>query len=215
MKQDKQTQMPKKVKNKRRRKALRIMLILFCLGLAAYAGLVGYVYYMETHVPEPSDYDSIIVLGAEVKENGEPSVQLQWRLDKALEMYNLREVPIVACGAQGPKEPRPEGEVMRDVLIAGGVAVDKVYAEITSFNTAQNLANAKEILDDIGCHKPLIVTSDYHLPRALAIAEDVGLEAQGVGAPCRPGIGFWLKNHMREALAWGKYWGIKYVGLPL
>ena len=70
-------------------------------------------------------------------------------------------------------------------------------------------------LQEKGCQKPLIVTSDYHLPRALAIARDAGLEAQGAGSPCRPEWNYWLKNHMREALAWVKYWGVKYLGLKL
>ena len=61
----------------------------------------------------------------------------------------------------------------------------------------------------------MIVTSDYHLPRALQIAGDAGIAAQGAGSLCRPEWNFWLQNHMREALSWVKYWGIKYLGLPL
>ena len=49
----------------------------------------------------------------------------------------------------------------------------------------------------------IVVTSDYHLPRALAIARDAGLEVQGIGAPTLPE--WWIKNHFREVLAWGKY----------
>jgi len=44
---------------------------------------------------------------------------------------------------------------------------------------------------------------------------DMGLEPQGAGSLCKPGINFWLKNHLREALAWVKYWIVKYLGLPL
>lgn len=192
-----------------------MILILICVGIAAYTGLLGWVYYMETHVPEASDYDCIIVLGAQVLPDGEPSVQLRWRLDKAIEMYNLRPCPVVTCGAQGGNEPAPEGEVMRDLLIAEGLPADWVFADTESEDTKENMSNAWAILSELGCKRPLIVTSDYHLPRALAIARDYGLEPQGVGSPCRDGVGFWLKNHMREALAWVKYWGIKYLGLSL
>ena len=48
-----------------------------------------------------------------------------------------------------------------------------------------------------------IVTSDYHLPRAMQLARDRGLAAEGLGSPCKPE--YWMKNHFREVLAWGKY----------
>lgn len=193
----------------------RMVLILIGVGMLCYAGLIGFVYYAETHVPEPTDYDSIIVLGAQVLPTGVPSVQLSWRLDKALEMYRLYPCPVVVCGGQGEDEPAPEGQIMRERLIEQGVPEGDVYADISSVNTDENMDNAWRILVELGCEKPLVVTSDYHLPRALAMAKDMGLQPQGVGSPVRNELGFWLKNHMREALAWVKYWGIKYLGLPL
>ena len=90
-----------------------------------------------------------------------------------------------------------------------------ILTDPVSRNTRENMANAKALLQAIGCERPLIVTSDYHLPRALAIARDSGMTPQGEGSPCRPELEYWLKNHMREALAWVKYWGIKYLGLNL
>ena len=197
------------------RRIKRMGLILLGIGILCFGSLVGYVYYAETHVPAPSDFDSIIVLGAQVLPDGTPSIQLGWRLDKALEMYRIRPCPIVVCGGQGADEPRPEGEVMLDRLLADGVPEGHVYAEITSENTKENIRNAWEILRAQGCERPLIVTSDYHLPRALAIARDVGLTPQGAGSLCKDNVRFWVKNHFREALAWVKYWGVKHLGLPL
>ena len=189
--------------------------ILALAGIIIYAGLVGYVCYREATVPAPENYDSIIVLGAQVKPDGEPSVQLRWRLDKALEMYQASPCVIVVCGAQGGNEPRPEGDVMRELLIADGVPAEQIHVDNTSMDTRQNMANAKAILNRLGLNRPLIVTSDYHLPRAMAIAQDTGFYPQGAGSLCRPELYFWAQNHGREALAWVKYWLIKYVGLNL
>jgi len=224
------------------RRVWRIMLVLLIAGILGYAGLVGFVYYAETHVPDyrGADFDSIIVLGAQVLPDGEPSIQLRWRLDKAAEVYWERmsrpcpagscggsvsaepcdacthfAIPMVLCGGQAGSEPAPEGDVMRAILIAEGLPEAHLYAESTSTDTRENIRLAWEILSELGCEKPLLVTSDYHLPRALAIAGDLELSPLGAGSLCRDGIEFWLKNHMREALAWVKYWGIKYVGLPL
>ena len=189
--------------------------ILALAGIIVYAGLVGYVCYREANVPAPDDYDSIIVLGAQVKADGEPSVQLRWRLDKALEMYQASPCAIVVCGAQGVDEPRPEGDVMRDLLIADGVPAEQLYVDDTSMDTRQNMNHARTILNQLGLNRPLIVTSDYHLPRAMAIAGDAGFYPQGAGSLCRPELSYWAKNHGREALAWVKYWLMKYVGLNL
>ena len=104
---------------------------------------------------------------------------------------------------------------MRELLIEDGIPPEKVIAEVRSEDTSENIRHAWEILEGMGCTRPLVVTSDYHLPRALAIASDVGITAQGAGSLCRSEVRFWLQNHMREALAWVKYWGIKHLGLPL
>ncbi len=197
------------------KRVLRVIGVLVLVCALGYAALIGYVCYREAHVPAPAGYDAIIVLGAQVKEDGVPSVQLSWRLDKALEMYNASPCVTVVCGAQGKDEPRPEGDVMRDWLINSGVSAEQVYVDDTSTDTRQNMENAKKILDGLGLTKPLIVTSDYHLPRAMAIAADAGMAPQGAGSLCRPELQYWVQNHSREALAWVKYWLVKYVGLKL
>ena len=195
--------------------ALKTLVCLVLAGLACIGGLMGLIYYWEVNVPESTEFDSIIVLGAQVLPTGEPSVQLRWRLDKAIECYQKNPCYMVVCGGQGLNEPEPEGDVMRRELLKDGLPPEHVISDPVSADTKQNIRNAWEILQKLGCKKPLIVTSDYHLPRAMAIARDNGLEPLGAGSPCKPGLNFWLKNHLREALAWVKYWGIKYLHLPL
>ena len=194
---------------------LRILGALAALGVMCYAALVALVYYWEVNVPQSTEYDAIIVLGAQVLPSGQPSVQLEWRLNKALECYEQKPCYVVVSGAKGANEPEPEGDVMRRVLLESGVPEKHVISETLATDTQENIRFSWAILQEKGCQKPLIVTSDYHLPRAMAIARDNGLDPLGAGSPCKPGLKFWLKNHLREALAWVKYWGIKYLHLPL
>ena len=128
---------------------------------------------------------------------------------------SFEKVPVVVCGGQGGNEPAPEAVVMRDVLIGLGVDEDMILMDTTSASTHSNIKNAMQLLAGRNVTKVMIITSDYHLPRAIAIAEDNGLTAYGVGAPTKLGLRFWLKNHCREALAWCKYWAVKYTHLPL
>ncbi len=191
---------------------------LVVLAVAVYAGIVGYVCVregkVEKTVPQRDNYDAIIVLGAQVKPDGTPSVQLGWRLDAAMDAYMQKNVPIIVCGSQGKDEPMTEAEAMKNYLVGKGVPERDILTDPDSFNTNQNLRNAARLLQDRPeIRKVLVVTSDYHVPRSLAIAGDVGFDACGMGSPCKPE--YWLKNHAREALAWCKYWGKKYLGLPL
>ena len=185
---------------------LRIILILFLIAVVIYIGLIGMVCWKEAHVEAPQDnYDAIIVLGAQVRPDGTPSIQLQWRLDAAAEAYRKHPCIIVVCGAQGSDEPDAEAHVMRRVLIEQGIPEDAVLMDDTSFNTRQNLLHAASLLEGKKAETVLVVTSDYHLPRSLRLAQDQGFHAVGLGSPTLGGW-FWLKNHAREALSWVKYW---------
>lgn len=180
----------------------RLLLVLGCAGLLGACALMGFVYYMETHLPEMKESDVIIVLGAQVKEDGTPSVALERRLTAALESYEQNRQTIIVCGARGTNEPRAEGDVMREWLLARGVQESDVVAETGSFNTRENLRNAKAIMDERGFSQALVVTSDYHVARALMLCRQEGVAATGKGSPSKPE--YFIKNHFREGLSWIK-----------
>lgn len=177
--------------------------VLLAAGLLAAAALIGFVYYMETHLPEIKDSDVIIVLGAQVKADGTPSEALRRRMTAALETYREDPQTIICCGAQGANEPAAEGDVMRAWLVDSGVREEDVIAETQSFNTRENLLNARAIMDERGLEQALIVTSDYHVARALALCRQVGIPSTGKGSPSKPE--YFIKNHVREGLSWIKF----------
>ena len=179
---------------------LALLCLLFALALLA---LILWVYAMERSLPPEGQTQAIVVLGAQVKPDGTPSVALARRLAVAEQAYREHPRLIVCCGAQGGNEPAPEGEVMRALLIAAGIPEEDVIAETASRNTRQNLQNAKALLAGRGVAQVLIVTSDYHVPRALALCEQVGLSAFGRGSPSKPQ--YFLRNHLREGASWIKF----------
>ena len=186
------------------RRLLVGLVLLAFLGLLCAAGLMGFVYYKETHLPPVGDSDVIIVLGAQVKEDGTPSVALTRRLTAALESYLEKPQLIIVCGAQGINEPRAEGDVMRDWLIEKGVRPEDVVAETASFNTRENLVYARAIMEHRELSQALVVTSDYHVARALELCRQTGIAATGKGSPSKPE--YFIKNHFREGLSWIKLW---------
>ena len=192
---------------------MMLVLIAVLVAIIAYLGVVGMLVWKVTHIPPAENYDAIVVLGAQVKPDGSLSLQLQWRLDAALEAWQKENCLVVVCGAQGSNEPEPEAHAMRDYLMENGVPQESILVDDTSFNTRQNIRNAAELLKEHAAQRVLIVTSDYHLPRAMALAQDEGLDATGIGAKTLPQ--YWLKNYGREGLSWIKYWMQKYLHLPL
>ena len=194
----------KGLKSEMVRRLLVGFVVLTLLCAAGAAGLMGFVYYRETHLPPVEDSDAIIVLGAQVKADGTPSEALRRRLTVALEHYRADRQLIIVCGAQGGNEPRAEGDVMRDWLMEQGVPGEDVVAETASFNTRENLTYAKAIMAHRGLERALVVTSDYHVARALELCRQVGIPATGKGSPSKPE--YFIKNHFREGLSWIKLW---------
>lgn len=187
---------------------LRLSLTLAFLFILVYAGLLGYQLWQEYSIPAPRASQAMIVLGAQVNPNGEPSRQLLFRLEAALGEYQTTPRTIVVCGAKGINEPAAEASVMRDWLVNKGVNPAHVLLDDGSFNTQESIRGAQSLLP-AGTKEVLIITSDYHLPRAMAIARDLGLDPSGIGSPILPE--FWVKNHARETLAWGKYFLNKWL----
>ena len=79
--------------------------------------------------------------------------------------------------------------------LAEGVPLNAIRIEGESRTTVENFRNALALLgSDV---RVLIVTSDYHVRRAVKTAKRVGLRARGVGAPL-PHEALWQCNRMLE-----------------
>ena len=140
----------------------------------------------------------IIVLGAQVREGG-PSVVLRYRLDRAVS--RLREDPDTLCivsGGQGYNEPYPEAEGMRDYLLEQGIDPSRILMEPQSSNTRENLAFSAQLLDKETARVG-IVTNDFHMFRALAIARKQGY-AHAFGIPAASSRLYLPNNLLREFL---------------
>ena len=200
------------MKRKRVKRMIKSMLTILAVIVFLWLSAIGTVWIVsawQTRSEPKRDTDAIIVLGAQVLPNGQPNRILKTRLDMTLSAYQASPRPIICCGAQGSDEPAPEGQVMRSYLIDHGIPADMIQAETNSYNTYENLDNAKKLLDP-SAKTVLIITSDYHVPRAMWIAGDKQLKAYGAGSPT-----YWMwrfKNHTKEALSWIKYCYMKLTG---
>jgi uncharacterized SAM-binding protein YcdF (DUF218 family) len=158
--------------------------------------------------------DAIIILGSGIRGTHVP-VMLQRRLEQAREY--LRRNPhadVIVAGGQGYGEDIAEALAMQHALVSLGVNADQILLEDQSRNTYENLANSKKILDARFHGRPYrvaMVTSDFHMFRALGVARIYGLHAKSFNAPLdwylRPG------SFIRESLSIVKFWWWRTPGL--
>ena len=151
-----------------------------------------------------SDCPAVLVLGCQVRGTA-PSLLLWHRINTAAEYLNAHpEAVAVVSGGQGPGEDITEAACMERVLLQRGIAPERILKEEQSTVTLENLRFSRKLLEDRGISGPvLIVSNDFHIYRALKMAEDEGIEAQGLPAPSA-----WYSYPtyiLREALALVKY----------
>ena len=121
--------------------------------------------------------DAAVVLGAAVR-GEQVSLPLSDRLDKAVEYCgkNLNAIVIVS-GGQGPPEDITEALAMERYLIAKGLPKERIIKEEVSSTTYENILFSKELLDSFfdRPYESVIITNDFHIFRAVKIAEKLGL----------------------------------------
>ena len=196
----------KNPKSKRITPAKALGLIILT-GATVGLALFGLVCWRATVPREARNADCVIVLGARVWPDGRMSRVLKTRVDAALEAWRAGKTQnIIVCGAQGRDEPRTEADAMAEYLLAEGVPEENIFLDDASYDTRENIANAKAIMDANNWQTAMIATSDYHVERALWMADDAGISATGLSAPSpRTFRAFWL-GRMRETVSWVLYW---------
>ena len=122
-------------------------------------------------------YDMALVLGCGIK-NGEPSLMLRDRLDKAIDLYEKGYVQnIIVSGTH--KNGYSEVDVMEKYLQKKGIAKEVIIRDDNGDSTRKSIKN---FYHNYKKKKVLIVTQKYHLYRALYLASNYELKATGVYA---------------------------------
>ena len=199
---------------KKREKLKTICMILLCLALVGVIALCSMNGYVKSVAKERivtvektanlEDVDCIIVLGCQVRDDGTLSHMLRDRLMRGLEVYHAGAAPkLLMSGDHGRKE-YDEVNAMKQYAIENGVPSEHVFMDHAGFSTYETVYRAKEIFE---ADKVIIITQEYHLYRALYIADKLGLEAYGVSADLNKYVGQSMRD-FREILARCKDWAM-------
>ena len=133
------------------------------------------------------DVDCVLILGARVWDNGDPSGILEDRLITGIAAYeNGASDRILMSGDHGNTD-YDEVNAMKAYAVEQGIPSENVFMDHAGFSTYESLYRARDVFR---VESVLIVTQEYHLYRALYVAEKMGLTAYGVAADIRtyPGM---------------------------
>lgn len=192
--------------NGTKRRVRRIILGLLCLGILAAALALGISAYMvastEDRVLSPEDMapeglDCILVLGCGIRADGSPTPMLADRISRAVELYEAGWADKLLMSGDNSREDYNEVGTMKAVAMEMGVPEGDVVTDHAGFSTYDSLYRARDVF---GADQVVIVTQDYHLSRALYLAEALDLEAWGVPADQRRYAGQTARD-VREILA--------------
>ena len=153
-------------------------------------------------IPRKNDFDYLIIHGAGLIHGDQVSKLLSDRLDKAIEVYQKDPTPpvMIPSGGKGGDETVPEAQAMAGYLLGKGIPEEKIIMEDKSATTYENLKNSKEIIDAReGSKYTALVTSNYHVYRALRYCRRVGLDCTGIGS--KVAFYYWPSALIREFIA--------------
>lgn len=130
-----------------------------------------------------------VVFGASVYSNGDLSPLLEDRVSTAIELYRSGKVDRILVSGDNRAQSYNEPKAMQEYLLSHAVAARDVVVDYAGRSTYETCLRAKEIF---GLQRALLVTQGFHLPRALYLANELGLEAYGVAtdADVPPGLDY-------------------------
>jgi vancomycin permeability regulator SanA len=161
-----------------RRAAWALSLVLgLSLGCSLYVSLRyrGHI-LPSAHAPEAP---VALVFGAGLAAVREPSPVLAERLDKAVQLYRAGKVRRLLVSGDNSDRRHDETRAMVAYVRARGVPEADVDADFAGLSTYDSCVRAHRVFE---VQRALLVTQAFHLPRALFIANSIGMDAHGVAA---------------------------------
>ncbi|SPA10706.1 conserved membrane hypothetical protein [Cupriavidus taiwanensis] len=183
------------------------------IAFAVWLVTVGVFFYdirsgMGVPAPAGTSVKAIVILGSGTP-NCEASPTLIARLDQGLvQAQRWPEAKVVVSGGQDFGLRCVEADIMADYLVARGVAADRVIREGRSTSTEENLVFSRRLLEGQGvdANDPVVVvTSDFHVRRAVKIAGKAGfgkVAGVGAGTPLYLRYNAWLREYFAAISGW-------------
>lgn len=141
-----------------------------------------------THIPE-YDQDFIIILGSKISKDGSLTPLLKGRVDKAIEFGNKqyeiskKKIVYIPSGGKGTDEVISEAMAIKNYLMEKGIKEKQIIIEDKSTSTIENMKFSKNKIDEINKDAKIsFSTTNYHVFRSGVIANEQGIDCEGMGS---------------------------------
>ena len=188
------------------KKIFKILIVIAIISIILVLFINFYVVEMANkRMIKDNDYsslknvDCILILGAGIW-GDKPSPMLQDRLDEGVKLYKEGIASKIIMSGDHGREEYDEVNIMKEYAIEKGVPSEDIFMDHAGFSTYESIYRAKEIFD---ADNIVIVTQEYHLYRALYIADKLNINAYGVNSDPRKYSGQTFRE-LREILARNK-----------
>jgi uncharacterized SAM-binding protein YcdF (DUF218 family) len=148
--------------------------------------------------------DCIILLGGGIIDKvpdfsgfGTPTDSMLARIVTAVRVQKKLDIPIIVSGGRIYPNTSSEAQIAKRFLVDLGVAEGQIMMEENARDTYENAKYAKEICQRKNYQKPILITSAFHMKRALFSFRKAGLDIIAYPA------GFRSKN--AQDLRWVSY----------
>lgn len=148
---------------------------------------------------EKTTYRTAIVFGAGLNRNHLPTKVLRDRLDKTIQLVTEGQIDRILLSG-GKTKTTSEPASMRTYLVEHGVSPDILILDEEGISTFDTLKRSKQ---NFQLNQVLLITQKFHLPRAIGIARQLGIDMLGIAADTKrfkiTSILWW---NFRELFAW-------------
>ena len=142
-------------------------------------------------------YSAIVVLGAGLQKDGSPSHMLEDRLKGAISLYQNGASKLIILSGDNSGESYDEVTAMERYCLQMGIPSEAILRDEVGFSTYDTVYNT---VRKLGYDNIIFVTQEYHLYRALYLADKMGAEADGLASDHRTYRGQIVRD-IREYLA--------------
>jgi vancomycin permeability regulator SanA len=136
--------------------------------------------YLHADLAEVPAQPIAIVFGAGIWEDGTPTPMLADRVQAAIDLYKAGRVGKLLMTGDNSSPDYNEVKVMQEYAEKQGVPANDITLDYAGFSTYESCYRAKAVF---GITQAVLVTQNFHLPRAVYTCQQLGVEAIGLGTP--------------------------------
>lgn len=156
--------------------ATPLLIVLFCNAIIEYS-TKGKTFSDLAQVPKNKVG---LVLGTSKRlTDGQPNPYYIYRINATIELFRAGKIEFILVSGDNGSIYYNEPNTFKKDLVKGGIPEEKIFLDYAGFRTLDSMVRAKSIF---GLDSVTVISQEFHIERAIYLAEKKGLYAIGFNA---------------------------------